>query len=123
MQRPSSGQSHHEAKTHARDSWYRVAKRKKKEASKYRKATAEPCLVSQDLSQHRHEWIHQFQDFGHVWFDRLAGCAAELILFLDAATAFDCDRVVLVVFLVFVFGVGGCVRDGQVFEVGLEENS
>lgn len=44
-------------------------------------------------------------------------------MFLDAATALNGDRVVLIVFLVFVFGVGGLVRDGKVFEVGLAGNS
>lgn len=72
------------------------------------------------MSQHHHEWIHQFEDLGHFRLDGLTGCAAELVLFLDAATALDGDRVVLIVFLVLVFGVGSLVRDGEVFKVGLE---
>jgi hypothetical protein len=72
------------------------------------------------MAQHHHEWIHQFEDLGHFWLDGLAGCAAELILFLDAATTLDGDRVVLVVFLIFVFGVRRLIGDGKVFKVGLE---
>lgn len=75
------------------------------------------------MAQHHHECIHQFEDLGHFWLDGLAGCAAELILFLGAATALDGYRVVLVIFLVFVFGVGSLVRDGKVLKVGLDENS
>lgn len=72
------------------------------------------------MPEHHHKWIHQFQDFAHFRLDGLAGRAAELILLLGAATALDSDRIVVIVFLVFIFGVRGLVRDGKVFEVGLE---
>jgi hypothetical protein len=75
------------------------------------------------VPEHHNEWIHQFQDFGHFGLDGFAGCAAELILLLDATAAFDCDRVVVIVLFVFVFGVRSLIRDGKVFEVGLEVNS
>lgn len=75
------------------------------------------------MPQHHHEWIHQFQHFGDFRFDGLAGRATELILSLHAATALDSDRVVIVVFRVFVFRVRGLVRNGKVFEVGLDENN
>ena len=75
------------------------------------------------MPQHHHEWIHQFQHFGNFRLNRLAGRATKLILSLDAAAALNSNRVVVVVFLVFVFRVRGLVRNGKVFEVGLGENN
>lgn len=75
------------------------------------------------MSQHHHEWIHQFQHFSDFRLDRLAGRATELILSLHTATTLDGDRVVIVVLLVFVFRVRGLVGNGKVFEVGLDENN